>query len=183
LQREERETQPVTLTKARNEGLEKRTDRHPELLDFYNSYDALDVTEDERTAYLELLEGLDARARELLDSGLLLYVIELENIGGLVMPVILEAHFEDDTTREFRVPAEVWRKDPTRVTKLLVSSVPLARVVLDPHLETADADLTNNFFPRRIGETRMRLGEDRDWGAGENPMRKAGKAKTKAEGE
>ena len=107
----------------------------------------------------------------------------LENIGGLVMQVILEAHFEDDTTREFRVPAEVWRKDPTRVTKLLVSSVPLASLVLDPHLETADADLTNNFFPRRIDETRLRLGEDRDWGAGDNPMRKAGQAKARAEGE
>ena len=35
----------MTLSQELNETLRKRTDDYPELLDFYNSYDELDVTE------------------------------------------------------------------------------------------------------------------------------------------
>jgi hypothetical protein len=41
--------------------------------------------------------------------------------------------------------------------------------VLDPHLETADADTANNFWPRRATKTKFQIfKEDRDR---VNPMR------------
>jgi hypothetical protein len=180
-QRAERDAAPVTLSQARNEELEKRTERYPELLDFYNEYDPLTVTEQERDAYLAAYDRMSAEARELLDSGLYLYVVELENLGGLATPAILEAHFEDDTTREYRIPAELWRSNADRAAKLLVCTAPLTSVVLDPHLETADTDLSNNVFPRRIEETRVELsGEDPD---PRNPMQEAGRTEPEDEGQ
>lgn len=172
-QRTLRDAEPVTITVSRNEGMAVRSDRYPELLDFYNTYDPLDVLEEERKTYLETVERLDARARELLDSGLRLYVVELSNVGGLVAPVVLEAHFVDGTKTEFRLPAELWRRDERRVAKLLVAELELERIVLDPHLESADGDLSNNHYPPRIDETRVRLRETDGRRGGENPMRAA----------
>lgn len=179
--RAEREAEPTTLSQARNADLPRRTERYPELLDFYNEYDPLEVTGAEREAYLAAYERMTAEARELLDRGLLLYVVELENVGGLVTPVVLEAHFEDGTTREHRIPAEIWRLDAKRARKLLVSEVPLTWVLLDPHLETADTDLANNVFPRRIEETRVRLQEESP--ESPNPMQEAGKDEPPVEGQ
>ena len=44
--------------------------------------------------------------------------------------------------------------------ELLVGDAPLARLVLDPHLESADTDLSNNRFPRRIEEIRVHLRDE-----------------------
>jgi Peptidase family M1 domain len=180
-QKAERKGRPVTMSQARNQELAKRTQRYPELIDFYNGYDRLDVTDKEREDYLTWYEGQAAETRELLDSGLYLYVVELENLGGLVTPVILEGHFDDGSRREFRIPAEIWRQDARQVSKLLVSGVPLASLVLDPHLETADSDTDNNVFPRRIGETRVQLSGERN--DRPNPMQRAGKGKGKGKTE
>jgi len=178
--RAEREGRPRTLAQTRNESLPRRTERYPELLDFYDDYDPLAVVPEERKAYLEQMKALDARARELVDAGLFLYVVELENKGGLVAPVVLAATFEDGTARELRAPAEVWRRDPERVKQLLVGASPLVSLTLDPHLETADTDLANNAWPPRIEETRVRLREGGRRGrgrGGDNPMRAAERRK------
>ncbi len=37
-----------------------------------------------------------------------------------------------------------WRRNPESVKRLVVTPRVVARVTLDPYLETADADLTNN---------------------------------------
>ena len=38
-----RDARPPTKTVERNQGITRRTDRFPSLLDFYNTYDPLDV--------------------------------------------------------------------------------------------------------------------------------------------
>jgi hypothetical protein len=180
--RREREAEPRTLTQRRNEPLRKRIDDFPELADFYNEYDALDVTEKDREEYAKLLEGLKPEDLELLKSELRFYVVSIENVGGLVSPVILEATYEDGTAEELRIPAEVWRRNPKTVTKLIATTRTLAKLVLDPHLETADADLSNNVHPPRIEETwvQLRSGGGRFDRGGDNPMREARDAAEKA---
>ncbi|MDZ7638454.1 MAG: M1 family metallopeptidase [Bryobacterales bacterium] len=42
--KEEREQEPITLSKQRNQPLPKFVDKFPELLDFYNNFDKLDIT-------------------------------------------------------------------------------------------------------------------------------------------
>ena len=77
------------------------------------------------------------------------YVVDIANKGGLVMPVILELHFTDDSIEELRVPAEIWRQNADRISKLVMTEKTIESIVLDPHLETADTDLENNHFPRQ----------------------------------
>jgi len=156
-ERAERDDQPQTLSHMRNKDLPKRSDRFPDLLDFYNEYDELDVAPQDVEKFEDLIADLEPWERDLLDTDLHFAVVDLENVGGLVMPVIMELRFEDGTSEEMRIPAEIWRQNKGKISKLLITEKKIAEIVLDPHLETADADLSNNFFPPRPGESRFKL--------------------------
>ena len=104
------------------------------------------------------------------------YVIDIENRGGLVMPVIIDAVFEDGSRQQFRYPAEIWRRDNQQITKLVVTDKPVKSFILDPRLETADVDLGNNVFPPQMNKSRFELYKSsrRSFrGGGGNPMRDA----------
>lgn len=178
LQREEREATPESITKTRNRELPRRIASYPELKDFYNEFDALDVTESDRRDFENLLEGLDEDERPLLEVERHFYAVELENVGGLVMPVLFELRFADGSSQELTLPAEIWRKHPERVTKLLMTTQQLETLVLDPHQQTADADLSNNRFPPELGQSRFQLFKEKQE---QNPMQAAQEARTEAE--
>jgi predicted secreted protein len=158
--KKEREAQPETLADQRNKPLPKRADEIPTLRDFYNAYDPLDVTEADRQAYQNFLKGLSDREKEILNSGVNFYLVDLKNIGGLVMPVIFEIAYADGTKEELRIPAEIWRYNNSNVSKLIMTKKEIASITLDPHLETADADLVNNMFPRRPIKSRFQTFKD-----------------------
>jgi hypothetical protein len=155
--RAEREAQPETLSQQRNRPLPKRTDQYPSLRDFYNDYDEFAVTPQNQEEYQRFLATLTDREKELLNSGMNFYVISLKNIGGLVMPVILQLDYIDGTTEELRIPAEIWRYNNYDVTKLIMTPKEIKSITLDPHLETADVDLSNNSFPSRPIKSRFQL--------------------------
>ncbi len=71
------------------------------------------------------------------------------------MPVIFKVEYVDGTAEDIRIPAEIWRYNNFEVSKLIVSKKEVKAIVLDPNLETADTELTNNFFPRRAVPTRF----------------------------
>jgi hypothetical protein len=83
--------------------------------------------------------------------------MRFSNVGGLVMPIILKLDYVDGTSEELRIPAEIWRRDASKVSKLVITDKVLSQVTLDPKLETADTDLSNNFFPRKPVMTRFQL--------------------------
>lgn len=173
-QRDERSRQPVTLSRQRNQPLPKLVDTYPALRDFYNSFDDLQVSEDDRKAFEKWLADLSVREKELVADKHAFTTVSLQNIGGLVMPVILKLSHPDGTTTEVRLPAELWVKDSHAVRKLLITDKPVTAVELDPHLETADADRINNYYPPQISKSRFKLyRESRD----KNPMQKAGLGK------
>ncbi len=145
-----RESEPVSISDQRNRALAKRTDRFPELLDFYNSFDELDVTEQDRRDYERFVQRLEEGDRELLAVPWHFYAVRFRNVGGLVMPILLEVTYESGRTEEIRIPAEVWRRDRNLVSRLFVTDEPITRLVLDPHAETADVDRTNNMFPAEM---------------------------------
>jgi hypothetical protein len=177
--REERDAEPETLAQRNNRPLEKRSDRFPELLDFYNRYDELDVTQKELEAFEKDLAGLDDDQRALLDSDLHFHLIRIENKGRLVMPVILELTYADGSQEELRIPAEFWRRSPVSGAKLVIADQPLVKVVLDPHLEIADVDPSNNTYPPEPKQSRFKLFKDRER-EGSNPMREAKEAEERA---
>ena len=73
------------------------------------------------------------------------------------MPLYLEIEYADGTKEEQRIPAEIWKLNYDSVTKLIVTDKEIASVVLDPKYETADSNMDNNFYPRRIVESRFDL--------------------------
>jgi len=77
-----------------------------------------------------------------------LYEITLTNKGGMVMPVIIEWTFKDGTKETERLPAEIWRINETKVTKVFAKDKEVASVKLDPNQETTDIDIDDNNFPR-----------------------------------
>ena len=68
------------------------------------------------------------------------------------------------------LPVEIWKEDPEVATRLFVGPVPIARVLLDPYRELADADRTNNAYPPEViaGRFAVQPGSDRS-----NPMQAA----------
>jgi len=78
------------------------------------------------------------------------YEITFSNLGGLVMPLILDFEFIDGTFKHIEIPAEVWRKSENKFTKLFHFDKKLKSVILDKNKETADVNESNNMFPKEI---------------------------------
>jgi hypothetical protein len=77
-----------------------------------------------------------------------LYEITFSNKGGLVMPIIVEFKFEDGTSEIERIPAQIWRKNENKVTKVFITRKKAVSIQLDPLKETADIDISNNSWPK-----------------------------------
>ena len=54
-----------------------------------------------------------------------------------------------------RIPAEIWRRSPAAVKKLVVTEKDIVGIVIDPLQETADVNIENNYYPRRIIPSRI----------------------------
>jgi hypothetical protein len=160
----------LSLSEQRNAELPKRVDERPDLKDFYNAFDPHKVLPSEIRRYEEYLKGLTDEERKLLSNKFLFYVIKLKNDGGLPMPVTLELTYEDGSTEELRIPAEIWRRDARRVDKMVIATKKLTRVEVDPFGETADADASDNVFPPEIPKSRFELFKE---GKQRNEMQKA----------
>ena len=118
-----------------------------------------------------MVKNLPEEDRALLQSKLNFYVLDLENTGGMVMPVLLQMTYKDGSKEELHIPAEIWRKNNKEVSKLLISSREVASFLVDPHDETADTDKENNVFPRLARESLIKLRPDGKGGS--NPLRKS----------
>jgi hypothetical protein len=77
------------------------------------------------------------------------YEITYNKPGGLVMPIIVEFTYKDGTKERKTYPAQIWRYNDKEVTKVFSSSKEIQSIVLDPDLETADVDTSNNSFPKQ----------------------------------
>ncbi len=138
---------------------ETQNERDPKLDDKYNTRDIYKVTEDDREAYQTFLENLSESDKELLTSGYQFYQIDFENKGGLVMPLILEFVFADETTELVRIPAEIWRMNSETISKVFFFKKEVVAVTLDPYLETADTETYDNHWPRRMMPSRFDIFE------------------------
>lgn len=167
--KEDRDEEPVTVAERANRRLDVRVAAFAELKDFYNEYDDLDVTAKERREFEELIADLEDDEKRLLGLQKHFLVVEFQNIGGLVMPIIVELEFADGSKREVRLPAEIWVKNSESVSKLFMTDQEIVHVTLDPHLETADTDLGNNQFPPTPVKTRFQLFKEKKR---KNPMQK-----------
>lgn len=141
--------------------LEPWVDQNPDVRDFYDENDIFTVTNKERNSYQSFLDGLEDWERiafeRAVEEDKAYYVLEFSNIGGLVMPIILGIEFADGTTERVYIPAEIWRRNPHNVRKLLVydKGTEISQIIVDPQWETGDADIENNYYPRRMIPSRI----------------------------
>ncbi|ALS34596.1 hypothetical protein PTRA_b0057 [Pseudoalteromonas translucida KMM 520] len=156
---------PTSLFVERNRAQGKKTwvEENPDVTDFYDENDRFTVTNKERNAYNKFLKGLEPWERKTLERAIEedqnYYVMEFSNVGGLVMPILLELTFEDGSKEERYIAAEIWRRNYKNVQKLIVTdkNKSLVSVTIDPRWETADVDIENNNYPRRIIPSRIEV--------------------------
>ena len=77
------------------------------------------------------------------------YEVTFNKPGGLVLPIIAEYTYEDGTKERKVYPAQIWRKNDKEVSKLITSNKKLISIQVDPDLETADIDTSNNSWPKK----------------------------------
>ncbi|MDP3466989.1 MAG: M1 family metallopeptidase [Daejeonella sp.] len=151
----------------------------PATRDFYNSYNPFSVTPDDEKAYSEFVAKLSSKEKELLNSNLNFYELKFKNIGGQVMPLIIQFNFSDGSSEIERIPAEIWRLNETEVSKVFAKNKEVLSIMLDPLRETADIDEHNNSWPRQFMPSRFELFKGnpgiRGVSTGDNPMKKAKK--------
>ncbi|QOL51535.1 M1 family metallopeptidase [Massilia litorea] len=152
-----KEAEPMSLTDQRNKGTPRRVDAHPELKDFYNEHDDFTVTNADRNKYNESQDKLEDWEKALLASNKHLYLVDFTNVGGLVTPLVLEIQLASGKKTIERIPAEVWRHSPSKITKLIVTDEPMVGLTQDPYWETADINVDNNAWPRKLTPSRLEL--------------------------
>ncbi|MEO1310295.1 MAG: M1 family metallopeptidase [Pseudomonadota bacterium] len=159
--REDHLAKPENMTAKNNEeaGIEPRVERLDWLKDFYNENDRFTVTNKDRNKYKDFIDGLEPEERAVFERAVEedrnWYVLEFSNVGGLVMPIILGLEYADGETEKMYIPAEIWRRNPKTVRKLIESDNEIVQIVVDPNWETADVDIENNYYPRRIIPSRV----------------------------
>ena len=152
---------PENITQRRNreEGMKTRLKRYSDLEDFYTENDKFTVTNKDRNTFQSYLKGLKDWERKAYDRAMkdeqYFYFIDFDNIGGLISPLPLTMEYENGRVEEIMIPAEIWRRNAERVTKLIIRDDPIKSFILDDAHQTADADYSNNQYPQTISSDRL----------------------------
>lgn len=173
---------PLTMDQRRNAKTISQTELEKDstIADFYNDYDRFAVDAIDHQDYEDYLAKLDEDDRVLLETDKNFYQMSFTNHGGLVMPIILKIEFSDGSIEGQRIPSEIWRYNSEEISKVLVTDKEIVAVTLDPNLETADTDRSNNFWPPRTVPNRFRLFKEKSRLKKENPMQRDRRAKERS---
>ena len=144
------------------------------LEDFYTSYDRYKATEKEIKKYEKFNKNLNEDEKEILKKNQHFYEIKFSNIGGLVMPIILNFSFKDNSNEVIKIPAEIWKKNDLEISKVFAFDNEVIQIELDPFMETADTDRSNNFWPQQLEASKFELYKykNRRDRPSNNPMKK-----------
>ena len=156
------------------------TELNKNAVDFYTTYDPFKTNILDREDYSKYLKNLTKEETEILKSDKNYYEIHFSNVGGLVMPIILEFEYTDGTREVIRIPSEIWKSNSQKIKKIFILDKEVNNIKLDPFLETADVNIDNNYWPTRIEATRFQLFKQKKNNK-DNPMQRDIKAKEKIE--
>ena len=181
---------PTDISKERNrddKNIKFATDQDTALHDFYWKYSRGIIPYDTTSFAVNPAgrggpaEPMDDATKQQVQSKQF-YELQFSNKGGLVMPIIIEWTYKDGTKEIERIPAQVWRKNETHLTKVFAKDKEVTSIKLDPNRETADIDESNNSWPVVQTESRFqvfkaRQGAPRAIPQANNPMQMTGKDK------
>lgn len=162
-----------------NKNIVFATDADTSLRDFYWRYargiEPVDTATYEVPAQVNVLKADEELQKKY--AGKHLYECTFSNKGGLVMPIIVEFTYADGTKEVDRIPAQIWRKNENKVTKVYIKDKEVTSIKLDPMKETADINENNNTWgtiaePSKFQLYKLKQGA-RGQSSGLTPMQKA----------
>ena len=83
-------------------------------------------------------QNFSADEKSKLKSPKFFYEVEFNKPGGMLMPIIVELTYEDDTKETFKYPAQIWRKNNDTAKKIYATEKAIKKIQIDPKLETAE---------------------------------------------
>ncbi|MEP7195190.1 MAG: M1 family metallopeptidase [Saprospiraceae bacterium] len=144
--------EPISKIRNRESGLKFLVDMDTSLRDFYYFYDPTKAIKNQsKTQQTETSPS--PKEKETIDSISLLkfkdyhmYEISFSNLGGMIMPIILQWNYVDGTEEVEYIHPYIWRQNENRVVKTFLKFKEVQSIVLDPYRETADINLNNNVW-------------------------------------
>jgi hypothetical protein len=171
----------ISKIRNREAKLSFAVDADTSLKDFYFYNPSTKKTTYKLKAASEGMETLNKDDFSLLTKNKYLYELSFSNIGGLVMPIILQWNYEDGSSEYEKISAYIWRKNEKQVVKTFMKDKKVKSVILDPLRETADINENNNNWPKEFTRNRIEIYKAKTIGrgqsAGGNPMQEAKKKK------
>lgn len=150
---------PTNISEIRNKKSIEETlvEKYPDLKDEYNDRDPYRINEKDVKTAESMMSLLSDEEKAVLNKAYNYYEIHFKNVGGLIMPIILELVYADGSSEVRHIPVEIWRFNSNEISKVFVTEKPVKEFILDPYLETADTDRNNNYFPQRNKPTRFEM--------------------------
>ncbi len=146
--KERSELEAPSISELRNQSTPGRTDLDSTLLDFYATYDEVN---DPRVSawYAQRRAQFSQEDQKWLENNQNYYQITFSNLGGLVMPIIVQFTYKDGSKEIRQIPVEIWKNGDKSVTKVFATDQEVTDIQLDPYLQTADVDVNNNSWPAK----------------------------------
>jgi len=118
--------------------------------DFDTNLKGKSALENSKTLNEYVMDNFTAEERAKIKEPKFFYKVTFEKPGGLVMPIIVEYTYADGTSKTETYPAQIWRLNDKEVSKTLATEKEIVSITVDPKLETADVDTSNNSWPREM---------------------------------
>ncbi len=160
----------LSVTRDKDSG-QSNVEQKKSLRDFYSDYKPASESEKAKKQYEEFLKTLSKEEQTLVKHNYNYYELQFSNIGGLVMPLIIEFQFEDGSKTIKRIPAEIWRHDNYMIKKVFPFEQKVISIKLDPFHEIADTDMSNNVWSGNPDLVKLNITK-RTKRKGSNPMQK-----------
>ena len=110
-------------------------------------------SESSKTLKEFMMDNMTAAERAAVKEPKYFYEVTYNSPGGLPMPLIVEYTYADGSVENVTYPPEIWRKNSKEVSMVISSTTELTGVNIDPKMETADIDTTNNSWPKKEQES------------------------------
>ncbi|MCH2217874.1 MAG: M1 family metallopeptidase [Flavobacteriales bacterium] len=148
-----KEVKPLYLTDKPNERSQQLMEQYPE---YFKSQGPLVFMTDKKedavnpeslTDYIATLS--EEEKMSLKDTPKYMYQVTFEKPGGLVLPLIVEMTYADGTKERQTFPAQIWMKNDEEAKRVFATAKEVINFTVDPDLETADIDMSNNSWPKK----------------------------------
>lgn len=122
---------------------------------FEQGFNTFTLLNSQKSEYGEFMNKIDDQKVKDASEDLNFYEVKLKNVGGLVSPVILEFTYVDDSKEIIRLPAEIWRKNESVITKIFAREKEVRKITFDPFNELADTEIINNVYPKAEAKSKF----------------------------